>query len=73
MRAFTYLTTFLLFGIVISCKNEKQELLSKIKGKWDVVEVYRNNKFTTTLEGGEFEFFEANKCKTNIFNDTTLY
>ncbi len=58
--------------LLAACKNEEKKTLSQITGKWEVAEVFRNSKFTTTLEGGVFEFSESKKLTTNIYGESLV-
>ena len=53
------------------CKNIEPACI--LEGKWYFHHVNRNYKPTNTLEGGYFEFLDASKFRSNIFDEATDY
>lgn len=66
----TYIVCIASFVILFSCKEEAVDH-SFLHDKWSVIEAYRNNAFTTTLEEGFFHITDDTTLITNIFGEET--
>lgn len=69
-----YLTIALLFGILFqtSCTPESQQVDPRILGKWTLLEGWRNNRPSPSLENIAFEFFADGNMRSNFnFNGSS--
>lgn len=60
------------FVILSSC-NETAVDQTFLHDKWTVVEAYRNQAFTTTLEDGFFRIVDDSTLVTNIFGEESPF
>ena len=59
-------------GLLVSCEPE-QVTENKLRGKWSIIKASRNNKLTSTLEDGFFNFTSDSTFLTNIYNSDEVY
>ena len=64
-------STFLFgFALLISCKDNKNEVLENgLIGKWSVVQSELNNKPSQTMENAYFSFDETKNVVSNVFEE----
>lgn len=69
-----YLIIFLLAGMLLqtACTQDSQQVDPKIIGKWQLLEGWRNNRTSPSLENISFEFFADGNMRSNFnFNGSS--
>ncbi len=60
------------FFWIASCSADKQEVDSRLPGKWQLIEGWRNNRQSPSLENVFFEFFADGNMRSNFnFNGSS--
>ena len=69
----TYLLLALPLLTFFSCEDDSAQTAAQnqLVGRWELVEAYRNNQLTPSLENLYFEFTETDSMRTNLNNGRT--
>ncbi len=67
-----------MLATVFSCHDDDATIATRqqLNGRWDLVEAYRNNQLTPSLENLYFEFSSGDSLRTNVNNgqaETVVY
>ncbi|MEM6377722.1 MAG: hypothetical protein AAF705_05895, partial [Bacteroidota bacterium] len=63
------LCLYTLFSLSFGCSSDAKldkDSKSKVIGKWEIKEAFRNGKLTESLDNLYFEFYEDGQMRTNI-------
>ena len=71
-QALTRVVLFISILYLASCQLAKPEVDPRILGKWELLEGWRNNRQSASLENIFFEFFPDNNMRSNFnFNGSS--